>query len=227
VDLVRDMVRKLDSGAEAVRDKAREQLGRLLDRCKEAALRTKTIVQDLRTFSRLHRAEVQAVDLHEGLESTLNLLTSRQGEGIRFRREYGPLPSLECHAGQLHQVFMNLLQNACDAVAERGGGTVTVRTALRRAAELPDFEEALEPDQAVVVVQVEDDGVGIPADLLPRIFDPFFTTKPVGSGTGLGLSISWQIVRRHGGRIRVDSEPGKGSTFHVEIPRRPLPAEGG
>jgi signal transduction histidine kinase len=167
------------------------------------------------------------VDLHEGIESTLNLLASRESEGIRFQREYGRLPRLECHAGQLHQVFMNLLQNACDAVAARGGGTVTVRTALRRAAELPDFEEALGPDQEVVVVQVQDDGVGIPAEVLPRVFDPFFTTKPVGSGTGLGLSISWQIVRRHGGRIRVESEPDRGSTFDVEIPRRPLPAEGG
>jgi signal transduction histidine kinase len=119
-------------------------------------------------------------------------------------REYGALPQVECLPSQINQVFMNLLVNAAHAMPEGRRGTITVRTAAA-------------DDQ--VRIEVADTGSGIPPDILKRIFDPFFTTKPVGKGTGLGLSLSYSIVQKHGGRIEVESEPGRGTTFRVILPR--------
>ncbi len=194
------------------------EITRLLDRCEEQALRIRSVVDDLRTFSRLEKIEVEEVDLHEGLEATLNLLRSREREDIRFHRDYGELPRLECNPGQLNQVFMYLLSNACDAVVETGRpGNVWIHTGLRRAAELPGWEEA-DPADEVLAITIRDDGIGIRPRDLPAIFDPFYTTKAVGTGTGLGLSVSYTIVQQHGGRIRVESKPGGGASFHVELP---------
>ena len=165
------------------------------------AARTAAIVKDLRSFSRLGEATRKAVDLHEGLEVTLRLLEPRWRERVAVHRDYGSLPLVECDPGQLNQVFMNLLANACDAIAGTGNIWITTRA-----------------DGDTVGVAIRDDGAGIPPDVLGRVFDPFFTTKDVGRGTGLGLAVSHAVVAAHGGRIAVESAPGAGSTFRVTLP---------
>ena len=140
-------------------------------------------------------------DLQEGLEVTLRLLESRTRDRVTVHRAYEPLPLVECDPGQINQVFMNLLANACDAAPP--SGNIWVATAVR------------DRDACVII---RDDGPGIPADRLGRIFEPFFTTKDVGSGTGLGLAIAHGIVAAHGGRIEVESAPGAGATFRVVLP---------
>jgi len=165
------------------------------------AERTTAIVKDLRTFSRLGQATRARVDLHEGLDMNVRLLEPRWRDRIVVHRDYGTLPPVECDAGQMNQVFMNLLANACDAIAERGNVWITTRA-----------------DGTRVAVTIRDDGSGIPPDVLGHIFDPFFTTKDVGAGSGLGLAISHGIVTAHGGAITVESEPGAGATFRVDLP---------
>ncbi len=173
----------------------------IIDIMARGAERTTAIVRDLRSFSRLGEAVRKPTDLREGLEVTLRLLESRTRDRVTVHRAYEPLPLVECDPGQMNQVFMNVLANACDAAPP--GGNVWVGTAVR------DGEAC---------VTVRDDGPGIPADRLGRIFEPFFTTKDVGSGTGLGLAIAHGIVAAHGGRIEVESVPGAGATFRVVLP---------
>jgi signal transduction histidine kinase len=173
----------------------------LLAACDEGVARATTIVKELRTFSRTDGGRLSQLDVSASLEATLNLLRARL-DGIEVRRDFEPLPLVECLEGQIGQVFMNLLANAADALA--GRGTISIRT------------RALPGER--VLVEVEDSGPGIPADVLGRIFEPFFTTKEVGKGTGLGLAISYGIVARHGGTIRVRSEEGHGTCFSVELP---------
>jgi signal transduction histidine kinase len=168
-----------------------------------ACARMTDIVRTLRTFARLDEAEVKAVDLHEGLESTLVLIAHLTKSGIVVERSYGELPRVECHPNQINQVFMNLCVNACQAMGERG----TLRIATRA---LGDEVE----------VAIGDTGIGIPKERLPRIFDPGFTTKGATLGTGLGLSIVYQIVEGHGGEIAVDSDVGMGTRFTVKLPVR-------
>jgi two-component system NtrC family sensor kinase len=145
-------------------------------------------------------------DLHRGLESTLNIVYNEIKYKANVVREYGDLPLVECRLSQLNQVFMNLLVNASQAIAERG--VIRIVTGV---------------EGAEVWVDIIDDGLGIAPDSMPRIFDPFFTTKPIGSGTGLGLSLSYRIVQQHRGRIEVESEPAKGTRFRVWLPIRQLP----
>jgi two-component system NtrC family sensor kinase len=179
--------------------------------CREGAERIKSVVQNLRTFSRLDEAEFKQVDLHEGIDSTVRLLSRYYSGGrIRLVREYGELPVVDCYAGQLNQVWMNLLANAAQAVEQAGGGEVTIKTYVER---------------ETAMVAISDTGIGIAAEHLRKIFDPFFTTKPVGEGTGLGLSVTYSIVERHGGFIRVRSRPGQGTTFVVGLPTAGKAAE--
>jgi len=174
--------------------------------CREGAERICDVVKNLRLFSRLDEAEIKKIDIHGGIDSTVRLLSRYfSGGQISLRREYGDLPPINCYAGQLNQVWMNLLVNAAQAVADQG--TVSISTKL---------------EQDAVIVEISDTGSGIPEDQLSRIFDPFFTTKPVGEGTGLGLSTSYGIIERHGGTIKVKSEVGKGTTFTVRIPMRAI-----
>ena len=192
------------------RERTREAITKLLARSQEGTDRVKRIVQDLRTFSRTDQGELLEVSLNEEIDRTLSLMEPRLKDGIQIERDYGTLPRIRCLAGQLNQVFMNLLMNACDAVD--GRGIIKIRT------------RALED---IVRLEFEDDGPGIPSQVKERIFDPFFTTKPVGKGTGLGLSLSHGIVERHGGTLAVASEPDAGTRFTVDLPiDSPLGVEG-
>ncbi len=172
-----------------------------LAECREGAERIRKIVSDLRTFSHPHGQDWEQADLNAGLESTLHIAAAELKHRCDIRREYGSLPPVTCRPQQLNQVFMNLLVNAAQAIPDRG--TVTVRTRA---------------EGAQVLVSVTDTGAGIPAERLSKIFDPFFTTKAVGKGTGLGLHIAANIVRTHGGEIRVESRVGVGTTFTMVLP---------
>ncbi|MEO6954684.1 MAG: ATP-binding protein [Polyangia bacterium] len=185
----------------------------LMQSIRNGAQRAAAIVGDLRTFSHGGDEHDGAIDLIAGLETTLNLVRPLLGPKVEIVRELGPLPPLVGQAGQLNQVFMNLVSNAIQAVVARPdgmGGAVTLRSRVE-----PGF----------VRIEVIDEGVGILPEHRDHIFDPFFTTKPVGEGTGLGLSISYGIVERHGGEMTFSSEPGRGTTFVVRLPLPASPRE--
>jgi len=179
--------------------------------------RVKDIVQALKDFSHVGEADWQVANLHQGLDSTLNIVANEIKYKARVDKHYGVLPPVTCLASQLNQVFMNLLVNAAHALREQG--VITIRTGLEAG---PGG-----PTDHWVFVEIGDNGVGIAPENLNRIFEPFFTTKPVGSGTGLGLSLSYGIVNRHGGRIEVASTVGVGTRFTVHLPvKQPAQAKG-
>ena len=179
-----------------------DDLDVLIRDVESGAIRIKRIVQDLRNFSRLDEAELKTIDLHQSLDTTLNLLGHIYEGRITVSKNYGDVPPVDCYAGQLNQVFMNMLANAGQAIAEKGNVWIATRL-----------------DGEQVVISIRDDGKGIPEDALPKIFDPFFTTKDVGEGTGLGLSISYGIIEKHHGDITVNSKVGEGTEFIIRIPR--------
>ncbi len=179
----------------------KEDLPDLVRESQEGAERVRRIVQDLKEFSHVDEAEWQWADLHQGLESTLNIVHNELKYKAEIHREYGELPQVECLASQVNQVFMNLLVNAAHAIEK--SGTITLRSGC---------------DEHEVWLEIGDSGKGIPADKLSHIFEPFYTTKPVGIGTGLGLSLSYSIIKKHHGRIEVESEVGKGSRFTIHLP---------
>jgi len=221
-----------------------EDFPRLLSSMNIGVNRIHQIVLSLKNFSRLDEAERKPVDIHEGIENTLMILQHRlkpEAANIQLIKEYGNLPQVECYAGQLNQVFMNLLNNAIDALEKSDQGQTSCLAArvtpkgskgnprmIKISTEVVDRSSAeafnaLETENfKSVVIRIADNGPGIPKMLKKRIFDPFFTTKPVGEGTGLGLSISYQIVvEKHGGQLQCLSEPGKGTEFIIEIPLTP------
>ncbi len=183
-------------------------LAALVREVEEGADRLSTIVRALKSYSYLDQAPVQHVDLTRGIDDTLLILKRKLGD-VTVRREYADdLPTIEAYGSELNQVWTNVIDNAADAIhsADMVDGRITIRAF---------------PRADGVVVEIEDNGPGIPPDLQPRVFDSFFTTKPPGSGTGLGLDISRSIVMtRHGGMIDVASEPGR-TVFHVELPLNP------
>lgn len=223
-----------------------EDLPKILSSMEMGAERIRQIVLSLRNFSRLDEAEMKPVDIHEGLDSTLLILHNRlkskgNHSGIEVVKEYSQLPKVECYAGQLNQVFMNVISNAIDALENQPAPRIiTIATSLenREGGEalqnLNFSQEPLEistrphcrlPSSQFISIRIRDNGPGMPPQVKNRLFDPFFTTKPVGKGTGLGLSISYQIVvEKHGGNFRCVSEPGEGAEFLIQIPIEPPPA---
>ncbi|HQU71599.1 MAG: VCBS repeat-containing protein [Calditrichaeota bacterium] len=188
----------------------RQDIEQLIEESREGSRRVKEVVQNLRNFSRLDESDYKAVDLHEGLESTLLLLNNELKKGIAVDKNYGKLPPVYCNPGQINQVFMNLLHNAVQAVETRQNSRIGITTVARG-------------DR--VRITIADNGPGIPEAVRNKIFDPFFTTKPVGSGTGLGLSISYNIIKRHRGKIALSSTPGEGTVFEIELPVNAGPPE--
>ncbi len=179
----------------------RQDIGELIDESIEGTARVRRIVQDLRDFSHPGDAEWRKTDLRQALESTLNVARNEIKYKADIIRDYVELPPVECLASQINQVLLNLLVNAAQAI--QGKGHITLRTRC---------------EDGWVSIAVADTGCGIPEQHLEKIFDPFFTTKPVGKGTGLGLSMSYGIVAKHGGRIDVESELGKGTTITIMLP---------
>ncbi len=203
----------------------KEDINKGIESIKSGTERIRQIVLSLRSFSRLDEAERKRVDLHEGLDSTLLILRKKmQGEGnrpeIQLVKEYGELPKVECYAGQLNQVFTNIMVNAIDALESFATSTTYLKEEPPRSLQITVKTEPLKHDR--VLIAISDNGEGMAEETRDRIFDPFFTTKPVGKGTGLGLSIAYQIVvEKHGGAIRCLSKLAEGTTFEIELPLRP------
>lgn len=220
-----------------------EDLPKILSSMKMGADRIQEIVLSLRDFSRLDDAQMRPINIHEGIDSTLLILQNRlkpkgKHPGVTVIKEYGNLPPVECYAGQINQVFMNIISNAIDALENwRVEGTeqqlfresqedieghcqINTSSSTHPTSTSPKIwisTELLEDNQAVI--RIRDNGLGMPPSVVRRLFDPFFTTKPVGKGTGLGLSISHQIiVEKHGGLLQCYSEPGQGAEFWIQIP---------
>ena len=199
----------------------RSDVIKILASMKIGTKRIREIVLSLRNFSRIDEAEFKAVDIHEGIESTLIVLQHHfkvqpKGPEIQLIREYDKLPLVECYSGLLNQVFMNILANAIDSLEEAN-------------AKLADQQIQDRPNKIIirtsiidtesVQIMVIDNGCGIPENIRPYIFDPFFTTKPVGKGTGMGLSISYQIItEKHKGQLKCFSEVGQETKFVIQIP---------
>ncbi|OGI04516.1 MAG: hypothetical protein A2Y25_06170 [Candidatus Melainabacteria bacterium GWF2_37_15] len=182
-------------------DFIKDDIRELIKSCIEGAERSKNIVLELKNFSRLDQGVIKEIKVNESIDSTLSILMNKYKNKVNIHKEYSDLPMLNCYAGQINQVFMNIIDNAAQAIDE--DGNVYIRTRL---------------ENESVVIEIEDTGSGIDEEILPKIFDPFFTTKAVGSGSGLGLSITYKIVKSHNGTIDVKSEKGKGTKFIVKIP---------
>ncbi|QKD82942.1 PAS domain S-box protein [Thermoleptolyngbya sichuanensis A183] len=209
-----------------------EDLPKLISSMRVGAERIQKIVASLRTFSRMDEAEFKSVDIHDGIDSTLMILQNRlKGKSDRpeilILKEYGNLPHVECYAGQLNQVFMNILSNAIDALEEAMAQPNSPFRDKKRQPSIKIRTDLLNGQW--VFIRISDNGPGIPEAIRQRLFDPFFTTKSVGKGTGMGLSISYQIVtERHSGTLECHSEPGNGAEFVVKIPLKQMkPAESG
>jgi signal transduction histidine kinase len=179
-----------------------ENLEGLFARSREGLRRIQQIVKDLRDFARLDESDLSECDLNAGITSTLNIIQGHaKRKQVRLVTDLAPLPPVTCYPAKINQVIMNLVGNAIDASHDEGEVTIRSRA-----------------DGANVILEVKDNGTGIPQAIREKIFDPFFTTKPQGEGTGLGLSISYGIVHDHGGEIEVESEVGKGALFRVTLP---------
>jgi signal transduction histidine kinase len=215
---VQDLLHLAEAGAASPAGKAlaetidldflRSDIPALLNESKDGLNRVRKIVQDLKDFSRVGEVHWQLADIHQGLDSTLNIVANEIKYKCTVSKEYGKLPPIFCLPSQLNQVFMNLLVNAAQAIETRG--EIIIRTELA--------------GNDAVRIKISDTGRGIAPEHLNRLFDPFFTTKPVGKGTGLGLSLAWSIIARHHGQIEVTSTVGQGSTFTITLPIKP-PAE--
>lgn len=175
----------------------------LMSESREGIERVRKIVQDLKDFSRVDaNQDWQWVNLHNGINSTLNIVNNEVKYRADVVKEYGDIPEIECLPSQINQVIMNIIVNAAQSISG-ARGRITIRTGT---------------GGGFVWLEIADTGSGIPKAIQTRIFDPFFTTKPIGSGTGLGLSLSYGIIQKHGGRIDVRSDEGQGTVFRIELP---------
>lgn len=185
-------------------DFIKEDLPMLIKSCHEGTERTKNIILDLKNFSRLDEMVINEIDLPKEIDTTLNILHNKIKDKIEIVKEYeDDVPRVEGYGGQLNQVFMNILDNACYAVKDKG--TIYIR---------------LQKSEKDVIIEFEDTGCGMKKEQLEKIFDPFYTTKPVGVGTGLGMSISYKVIQKHNGSITVDSAEGKGTKFRIQLPMK-------
>ncbi|MBN3898966.1 MAG: MASE1 domain-containing protein [Nostoc sp. NOS(2021)] len=202
-------------------DFLQEDLTNILQSMEIGTERICTIVLSLRNFSRLDEAGLKAVDIHQGIDSTLVILQHRlqataDRPQIQLIKEYGQLPLIECDPGSLNQVFMNLLSNAVDALEESNQGRLFQDISANPNA---IWIQTRQIDTNQVMIMISDNGIGISKEIRSKLFDPFFSTKPVGKGTGLGLYISYQIVtEKHGGNLWCESTLGQGTKFVIEIP---------
>ncbi len=169
----------------------------------EGAERTKKIVLGLRSFSRIDEDEFKKVDIHEGIESTLMLLRNKIKNRIEVHKSYGKLPQVECMPGKLNQVFMNIINNASEAIPDKGDIFITTSVNNKR---------------DIITISIKDNGTGMKEKVKRRIFEPFFTTKEIGKGTGLGLAISFGIIEKHSGNIIIESKENQGSEFIITLP---------
>jgi two-component system, NtrC family, sensor kinase len=180
----------------------RDDIQDLLAESMEGISRVRKIIQSLRDFSHKGSDEFAPADLNGAIANSLNLVRNEIKYKARVVEELASLPEVECNISEINQVLVNLLVNAAQAIASEG--VITVRSGH---------------EGKRVWMEVQDNGCGMDAATLKRVFDPFFTTKPVGAGTGLGLSLSYNIIHKHGGEIRVSSQPGEGTCFHIELPQ--------
>jgi signal transduction histidine kinase len=186
-------------------DYLKDDIPVLMSESREGIVRVRKIVQDLKDFSRVDVNQAwQWSDIHRGIDSTLNIVNNEVKYKADVIKEYGDIPEIECLPSQINQVIMNLVVNAAQAI-EGKRGTITISTGV---------------EGDCIWIKVADTGAGIPKDTLPRIFDPFYTTKPIGTGTGLGLSLSYGIIQKHGGKIDVETEVGRGTVFRITLPIR-------
>jgi signal transduction histidine kinase len=205
-----------------------EDLQKMLSSMKMGTERIRNIVLSLRNFSRMDEAEFKAVDIHEGIESTLLILQHRLKDkpgrpAIEVIRDYGNLPQVECYPGQLNQVLMNILVNAMDALDE-----VDTKRTYQQIQEKPSqiIITTSVVDFQSVEIAIADNAQGMPESVQKRIFDPFFTTKPVGKGTGMGMAISYQIItEKHNGKLQCFSTLGKGTKFIIQVPIQQLASQ--
>jgi PAS domain S-box-containing protein len=183
-----------------------QNLPRMTEATRQGLQRVAKIVENLRGFAQLDRSALAAIDVNLAVDHSIGMLAdSLAQQQVAVERNYDRLPPLECAAAHLNQVFLNLLMNALQAIEATGRKSGHLRLATHAAV-------------GEIVVEIADDGCGIPPEVLPKIFDPFFTTKPVGRGTGLGLSIGHGIIAEHGGRIEVESTQGVGTVFRIHLP---------
>ncbi len=223
-------VAAIKAEAEAVDlDFLQEDLIKTLDSMKIGTDRIRQIVLSLRNFSRMDEAEFKAVNIHEGIDSTLLILQHRlkarsDRPEIRLIKDYGHLPPVECYPGPLNQVLMNILANAIDALEESNANR-TYQEIEAQPNQITIRTSVLQDDW--IEIAIADNGPGMPAAIQQRLFDPFFTTKPAGKGTGMGMSISFQIItEKHRGRLKCSSSPGSGTEFMIQIPMRQSDHEG-
>jgi two-component system NtrC family sensor kinase len=200
-----EAVADIDSADPKARDEAARDVREMIKVVQRGAQRTKAIVSALHNYSRTDDESVVDFDIDRSIDDSLELLRHLLKGNVTVVKKYGDPGRVRGHAGQINQVFMNLLTNAAQALSGRDAATITIET---------------RGDADGVEVKIGDNGSGIPPEILPRIWDPFFTTKDVGEGTGLGLSIVHELVERHGGSIGCETKLGEGTTFTVKLPRQ-------